>query len=77
MEISKEHTTILDARRLATETLEEIDEGRPEADRIVPLAQAVLFFLSKIKKLHDFVDLTNPDDPIGIALTRVGLDRIP
>lgn len=68
---------MLGAQTIANEILEELDEGRPEADRIVPLAQATLFFLSKIRALHELADFTDPEDPIGVALTRVGLDRIP
>ena len=28
-----------------------------------------------VNAMHDMVDLTDPKDPIGVALTRVGLER--
>mgnify|MGYP001608983661 CR=1 FL=1 len=61
------------AGALAEEILSELDEGRPEATRIVPLAQTVQVLLEKIRKLRDMVDLADPHDPIGAALTQVGL----
>lgn len=30
-----------------------------------------------IRALHDMVDHTNPNDPIGVALTKAGLERRP
>lgn len=31
----------------------------------------------QVRALHDLVDLTDPNDPVGAALTRVGLERRP
>jgi hypothetical protein len=30
-----------------------------------------------IRALHALVDQTDPNDPIGVALTKVGLERVP
>jgi hypothetical protein len=27
--------------------------------------------------MHSLVDLTSPDDPVGVALTKAGLERVP
>lgn len=32
---------------------------------------------SAIAILHGLVDQTNPDDPVGVALTKAGLERVP
>lgn len=34
-----------------------------------------LWLVHAVNKMHDSVDLTNPECPIGIALTRAGLER--
>jgi hypothetical protein len=47
----------------------------PDALRI--LAHSYLDLRDAIRALHDLVDLTDPKDPIGTALTKVGLDRRP
>lgn len=54
----------------------------PDALGVTPhairfLARAHLELRDQIRALHDLVDQTDPNDPIGAALTRVGLARRP
>lgn len=46
-------------------------------DLIVAAVNAHDRLLAGIRALHDMVDLTDPNDPIGVALTRAGLERRP
>jgi hypothetical protein len=39
------------------------------------LARAYVELRAQVRSLHDLVDQTDPADPIGVALTRVGLTR--
>jgi hypothetical protein len=41
------------------------------------IARAYVELRGQIRALHDLVDLTDPNDPIGVALTKVGLERRP
>jgi hypothetical protein len=41
------------------------------------LARAFVELRDQIRSLHDLVDLTDPHDPIGVGLTKVGLARRP
>lgn len=41
------------------------------------LAGAYVKLRDQVRALHDLVDLTDPNDPIGTALTKVGLARRP
>src|SRR5262249_1072081 len=43
----------------------------PQALRF--LARAYVELRSQVRALHDLVDQTDPKDPIGVALTNVGL----
>lgn len=47
----------------------------PQALRV--LARAYVELRGQVRALHDLVDLTDPNDPIGTALTKVGLKRRP
>lgn len=57
-------------------------EAPPEAPglpsgSIQLLAGAYVELRDQVRALHDLVDQTNPNDPIGTALTRVGLAQRP
>jgi hypothetical protein len=41
------------------------------------LARAYIELRDQVRALHDLVDQTDPNDPIGVALTQVGLERRP
>ena len=41
------------------------------------LARAYIDLRGQVRTLHDLVDQTDPNDPIGVALTKVGLERRP
>ena len=41
------------------------------------LARAHVELSERIRGLHDLVDQTDPNDPIGVGLTKVGLERRP
>lgn len=41
------------------------------------LARSHIELRDQVRALHDLVDQTDPNDPIGVALTRVGLERRP
>jgi hypothetical protein len=41
------------------------------------LARAFVELRDQVRSLHDRVDLTDPHDPIGVALTEIGLARRP
>jgi hypothetical protein len=41
------------------------------------LARAHIELRDQVRALHDLVDQTDPNDPIGVALTKVGLERRP
>jgi len=41
------------------------------------LSRAYIELRGQVRALHDLVDQTDPNDPIGIALTKVGLARRP
>lgn len=47
----------------------------PHAFRL--LAQAYVELRGQVRALHDLVDQTDPNDPIGVGLTQVGLARRP
>ena len=75
-------------RRLATITADVIvtaaDMGLPDAasglaskHAIQLLARSFVEQRDQIRALHDLVDQTDPSDPIGTALTQVGLARCP
>lgn len=55
---------------------------RPDRLGITPrafraLARAFVDLRGQVRDLHDLVDLTDPHDPIGAGLTKVGLSRRP
>jgi hypothetical protein len=77
-----------DMRKLGATTAELIATattiGLPDPpDRLVSshaiqfLARAFVEQRDQIRALHDLVDQTDPSDPIGVALTKVGLARRP
>lgn len=41
------------------------------------LARAYIELRDQVRALHDLVDQTDPNDPIGVALTKVDLERRP
>jgi hypothetical protein len=41
------------------------------------LARAYVELRDQVRALHDLVDQTDPNDPVGAALTKVGLERRP
>ncbi len=41
------------------------------------LARCHIELRDQVRALHDLVDQTDPNDPIGVALTKVGLERRP
>lgn len=41
------------------------------------IVRAYIELRDKIRALHDLIDLTDPNDPIGIALTKIGLEHRP
>lgn len=41
------------------------------------IARAYVDLRAQVRALHDLVDQTDPNDPIGVALTKVGLERRP
>lgn len=41
------------------------------------LARAHVALRDQIRELHDLIDQTDPHDPIGVALTKIGLARRP
>ena len=47
----------------------------PHALRL--LARAYMELRDQVRALHDLVDQTDPNDPIGVGLTKVGLERRP
>jgi hypothetical protein len=59
--------------------------GLPDAPRELGVSPQALQFLAhsfveqrdQIRALHDLVDQTDPNDPVGAALTKVGLARRP
>jgi len=61
------------------------DMGLPDApDKLgvtpaamVLIARAHVELRAQLRALHDLVDQTDPNDPIGVALTKVGLERRP
>ena len=59
------------------------NSGLPDLfDKITPLAlgfiaRAYIELRAQIRALHDLVDQTDPNDPIGVALTKIGLERRP
>lgn len=73
------------ARRLATVTAELIAKAQEIGLRDTPdklgistqaiqlLARAHVELRAQVRSLHDLVDQTDPADPIGVALTKVGL----
>jgi hypothetical protein len=76
-------------RRLAAVTADVIattieDVSLPDAARglaskhaIQLLARSFIELRDQIRALHDLVDQTDPHDPIGVGLTKVGLERRP
>lgn len=56
-----------------TQPLSDADVDRI-ARRVVELQNRLL---AGVRALHEMVDQTDPDDPIGAALTRAGLERKP
>ena len=74
------------ARQLAEAAARVIAEaeeiGLPDPPDLTPhafrlLARAHVELRDQVRALHDLVDQTDPHDPIGVALTRVGLARRP
>lgn len=57
--------------------------GLPAPEKLAPpatvrlLSRAFIELRDQIRALHDLVDQTDPNDPIGSALTKVGLARRP
>ena len=47
----------------------------PHALRLI--ARAYVELRGQVRALHDLVDQTDPNDPIGVGLTKVGLERRP
>ena len=47
------------------------------ADQLDAARARVSWYESAVCALHDQVDLTAPSDPVGVALTRAGLERRP
>ena len=41
------------------------------------LARAYVELRGQVRALHDLVDQTDPNDPIGVGLTKIGLERRP
>lgn len=41
------------------------------------IARAYVELRTQVRALHDLVDQTDPNDPIGVGLTKVGLERRP
>ena len=41
------------------------------------LARAHVELRAQVRALHDLVDQTDPNDPIGVGLTKIGLERRP
>lgn len=41
------------------------------------IAQSYVELRAQLRALHDLIDQTDPNDPIGVALTKVGLERRP
>ena len=41
------------------------------------IARAYVDLRAQVRAIHDLVDQTDPNDPIGVALTKVGLERRP
>lgn len=58
------------------------ERALPEVPGLSPgdlqlLTGAYIELRDQVRALHDFVDQTDPNDPIGSALSRVGLARRP
>ena len=56
--------------------------GLPDPPDLTPMAmgmivRAYIELRAQIRALHDLVDQTDPNDPIGVGLTKVGLARRP
>lgn len=56
----------------AAELAARVSEVERERD-----AASGLWLLYAVRRLHSFVDQTDPNDVIGVALTRAGLERCP
>lgn len=68
-------TTARHVVKLPERTLPDVPGLSP--GNIQLLAGAYLELRDQVRALHDLVDLTNLNDPIGSALVRVGLARRP
>ncbi len=62
---------------LARAFIEQRDQIRTLQDLVVAEGVHNLEWRDQIRALHDLVDQTDPNDPVGTALTMVGLARRP
>jgi hypothetical protein len=65
------------ARRIVKADVSELSDVLAEVQALQLLAGAYIELRDQIRALHDLVDQTDPNDPIGTALTKVGLARRP
>jgi hypothetical protein len=57
--------------------LPDVASGLASKHAIQLLAHSFVEQRDQIRALHDLVDQTDPNDPVGVALTKVGLARRP
>lgn len=58
-------------------SLPDLPEKLVTSHAICFLSRAYIELRDQIRALHDLVDQTDPNDPIGTALTKIGLERRP